>query len=185
MLFSLTVTLWIIFHDSFYKKNAPICESLGHTICLAKVVLAHFSFDCEEATYLAKVFLAHFSLVWEARAGRLYIWPLLMKRRTPCGVPVLASHYTVGQNLSCTTESDNDEISACTVNWADSWLSLGCRIIVFNQSNTQRAAWGNFVVRKYHPSVSTITSVGWGFNWSLFFRRMLMRMIWLGCGVAG
>ena len=115
------------------------CVKLGHTICLAKAILSHFSCDCEakagcisgrgpffirrgltQATYLAKVFLAHFSLVWEARAGRLYIWPLLMKRRTPCGVPVLASHYTVGQNLSCTTESDNDEISACTVNWADS-----------------------------------------------------------------
>ena len=103
------------------------CEKLGHTICLAKAILSHFSCDCEaragcisgggpffirrgltQATYLAKVFLAHFSLVWEARAGRLYIWPLLMKRRTPCGVPVLASHYyTVGQNLSCTIESDN------------------------------------------------------------------------------
>ena len=127
---------------SFFLETVYIltfCERLGHTICLAKAILAHFSCDCEaragcisrggpffirrgltQATYLAKVFLAHFSLVWEARAGRLYIWPLLMKRRTPCGEPVLASHYTVGQNLSCTTESDNDEISACTVNWADS-----------------------------------------------------------------
>ena len=101
---------------SFFLETVYIltfCEKLGHTICLAKAILAHFSCDCEaragcisgggpffirrgltQATYLAKVFLAHFSLVLEAWVGRQYIWTLLMKRRTPCGVAVLGRHCT-------------------------------------------------------------------------------------------
>ena len=110
-------------HAFSFLRNCILtfCETLGHTICLAKVIVAHFSCDCEarpgrmsgggpffirrgvtQATYLAKVFLAHFSLVWEAWAGRLYIWPLLMKRRTPCGVPKLAKQRTVEQNICLT-----------------------------------------------------------------------------------